>query len=203
MIHIVLCAFMMCWVSDVAWAGRPAIPEMSESEVQKLSQGKVVIRDDPGPSDLTGVQGLVEIAASREAIWDVLLDLELIRDANNSVKSLDGYRDEVGPDGTRYIGLHYVLGVMMTEVEYYTLREFHREEDYLTWALDPDFDSDVKATQGHYVLYPGKTPGTQLLVYLTRVDSGRKIPAWIQEYLTGRTLKSYLDFVKTASEEKR
>ena len=71
----------------------------------------------------------------------------------------------------------------------------------MTWSLDPSKNSDLLHTSGHYVVAEGRTPGTVLLSYKTQADSGRSVPRWIQQMLTGRALKGYLGHVKTIAEK--
>ena len=196
-----LCVVLLAALPIVSFAARPEKPALSADEVEKITAGKIVIRSDDSVEGLTGVEGFVEIKAPAAEIWKVLLDTDLIQEANGSVKSLVTYRDEPAPNGGRAIGLHYVLTVAWTDVSYHTLREYRPTEDYMSWTLDKSFENDIEDTQGAYVVWPSTTPDTVLLAYATRVDSGRKIPAWIQEWLTGRSLKGYLKFVKVYAEK--
>ena len=70
----------------------------------------------------------------------------------------------------------------------------------MTWTLDPAKPGDLVHTSGFYVIAPGEAPGTQRITYQSQTDSGRRIPGWIQRFLTTRALKGYLEHIKAAAE---
>ena len=170
----------------------------TEAEWAKIQKGDVAVRSAP-ELDPPGAYGWIEVKAKHETVWRVLNDPKEAAAASGAVESVDVYVDEPTATG-RKIGLHYVLNVAFTEVSYHVLRDFRPSENWMVWTLDPDKKSDLVVTSGHYVLAEGRTPGTLLLSYKTQVDSGRSMPKWIQQMLTGRALKGYLGHVKTIAE---
>lgn len=189
-----LCAF----VTSLAWAGAPEPVMPTEAEWSKVVTGAVVSRNAPELSP-PGAYAWVEVKASSDKIWDVINDPAEAAAASGAVESVDKYLDEKGPEGRR-IGLHYVLNVAWTEVSYHVLRDFRRDQGFMTWTLDPSKKSDLVHTSGSYVIKEGRTPGTVLLIYATQTDSGRNVPTWVTNMLTGRALKGYLGHVKTIAE---
>ncbi len=176
----------------------PATVDPTTEEWGKLQAGEVVVRSAP---DLVppGAYGWVEVKATDPVIWDVLNDPEVAKGAGGAVQSVEKYLDE-SVAGSRKVGLHYVLNVAWTEVEYFVLRDLRPAESRMTWTLDPSKASDLVATTGSYLLASGRTPGTRLLSYATQTDSGRNVPQWIQDMLTGKALRGYLGHVDATAE---
>ncbi|MCO4743384.1 MAG: hypothetical protein KC912_01260 [Proteobacteria bacterium] len=178
-----------------AMAAKPAIPSLTEDESSAVAKGDVVLRDDP--NDPQAMYAFVEIAAERSKVWLALNDADLIESSSGTISQCDPYTD-VTENGVRTIKLHYILNVAWSEVVYYIHRQHHTTEDYLEWTLDPDKTSDLVQADGYYVLT--ERDGKTLLVYWAKTNSGRRVPAWIKDMLTGRALKGWLDTVKTTSE---
>jgi hypothetical protein len=178
-----------------AMAAKPAIPALTEDESAAIANGEVVLRDDP--SDAEAMYAFVEIAAERSKVWKALNDADLIESSSSTISQCEPYAD-VTDAGVRTIKLHYILNVAWSEVVYYIHRQHHTTEDYLEWTLDADKTSDIVQADGYYVL--SERNDKTLLVYWAKTNSGRKVPAWIKDMLTGRALKGWLDTVKTTSE---
>ncbi|MFT4625901.1 MAG: hypothetical protein ACI8PZ_004572 [Myxococcota bacterium] len=170
----------------------------TEAEWAAISAGSVVVRPAP---ELTppGAYAWVEIEAAPEAIWSTLNDPTVAVAASNAVSSCEATLDEPTSSGRR-IGLHYVLEVAWTEVEYHVIRDFRPGDGTMTWTLDGSKTNDLVSSEGSYVLAPGRTPEHTLLSYASNADSGRNIPQWIQNLLTGKALKKYLGHVQMVAE---
>lgn len=176
----------------------PSTVDPTDQEWAKLQAGEVVVRTAP---DLVppGAYGWVEVKASDAVIWEVLNDPAVAKGAGGAVQSVEKYLDQSSGD-TRKVGLHYVLNVAWTEVEYFVLRDLRVSESRMTWSLDPSKTSDLVATTGTYLLSTGRTPGTRLLAYATQTDTGRNVPQWISDMLTGKALRGYLGHVDATAE---
>lgn len=185
---------------SVSMAAKPAHVPPSETEWAEVVEGKAVTRGAPDLSP-PGAYGWVEIEATPDQIWAVLNNPSVAVEASGAVTSCDKYLDEPTATGRR-IALHYVLNVAWTEVSYHVMRDFRPGEGVMTWRLDDTKDNDLVSSSGHYVLLPGKTAGHTLLVYQSQADSGRRIPQWIQQSLSQRSLRKYLSFVRDAAEAK-
>ena len=175
---------------------RPLAPSLTESETATVQKGDIAMRDDPSDSD--AMYAFMSISASPEDIFAALNNPKLIASSSSSITGCEPYGD-VTEDGVRKIKLHYTLQVAWSEVTYYIAREHHINEGYLSWTLDPERQSDIVQADGYYVLKP-QEDGTTLLVYWAKTVSGRKVPGWIRDMLTGRALKGWLEAVKKESE---
>ena len=176
----------------------PSTREPTDKEWSRLQAGDALTltRSDLEPS---GAMGFVEIEAPAATIWSVINDPKETVASSGSVTSCERYLREDTPTGES-IGLHYVLNVAWTEITYSVLRDFRPSEGRMTWSLDPSKANDLAHTSGLYTLHPGRSPGHTLVIYVSQVDSGRRVPAAISQFLTGRALKGYLKHIQVASE---
>jgi hypothetical protein len=184
--------------ASIAWA-KPVPTEPTEDEWKSIIAGEVVTRPAP---ELTppGAYAWAEIEATPDAIWNVLIDPAEVAASSNTVTSCELYRDDPHAAG-RFIGFHYVLNVAWTEVTYFILRDFRPSEGYMSWTLDPSKTSDLAVADGFYLVKPGRTPGHNMLYYTTLTDSGRKVPQWLQTWLSSKALRGYLAHVKNIAEK--
>ncbi len=182
---------------SVALATPTAEPPTTE-EWQRIEAGEIVVRGAPN-LDPPGAFAWVQLDASPDRIWQVLNDPALTASSSSAITSCSRYRDDQTPHG-RAIGLHYVLNIGFTEVTYFLLRDLRPDQGWMTWELDPDHESDLVSSTGYYVLTTGRRPDTLLLTYKSQADSGRSIPRWIQQFLTGRALRGYLSAVVRAAD---
>lgn len=176
-----------------------ATPQPTEAEWAKLVASEVVTRTAP-ELEPDGAYGWVEIAASPERIWAALTDPALAVSSSSAVKECTAYLDEPLPGGGRRFGWAYVLNVALSEVRYHVIRELRPAEGRMSWTLDPGRPNDLVHSVGFYALAPGRTEGRTLLAYQSQVDTGRRIPAWIQQFLSGRALVSFLGKVRDEAE---
>ncbi len=197
LVAILFSAF--AWPASV-WAEKPQIPELSANQQQDLEAGKLIFithNPDTGPSIVTG---LAEIRVSAKKLWGLLLDTAEIKKASKSVKELHTYMDEVDASGVRTIGLNYLIKSGPISLRYYVKRRYVARDGYMTWMLDAKHESDLAQTTGSYSTHVSKRPGRVLFLYRASVDVGKNVPAWIEERLAAKSLKSYLQHVKQLAE---
>ncbi len=197
LVAILFSAF--AWPASV-WAEKPQIPELSANQQQDLEAGKLIFithNPDTGPSIVTG---LAEIRVSAKKLWGLLLDTAEIKKASKSVKELHTYMDEVDASGVRTIGLNYLIKSGPISLRYYVKRRYVARDGYMTWMLDAKHESDLAQTTGSYSTHVSERPGRVLFLYRASVDVGKNVPAWIEERLAAKSLKSYLQHVKQLAE---
>ncbi len=188
-------------------AAKPPPPVLTDKERSRVDDGKVAVISEhdrsSGDSTLATVTGLVEIAAPVERIWEILLSRQHLVDSSSVVKSVAHY-GETSDDGDHYsFGLKFELKVAFSTLDYWVRRDLHRKDGYLTWLIDSGQPNDLKYTEGSYSVFPSPNEGRLWLVYRARIQSGKAIPAWLEEDLTEGSLKTYLAYVKEHAEAPR
>jgi len=187
-------------VPSLASAGQPTLPTMTEKEQSKVSDGKLVLLQEEAENGTAVVTGLLEIEGERAEIWDIVLDNAHIIASSGATKECVTYKDEIDADGLRDLRLAFMLKVGFSEIRFHSHRTVNLAEDWMTWELDQDKDNDIKATLGSYSLWPGSKPGTVLFVYKARIETGKRVPEWLEEELTESSLKKFLVYVKDVAE---
>jgi len=183
-----------------ALAAKPALPELSDSDREKIADGKIVLKKTEEGEGNSLVNAVVELAAEPAELWPILFSVEHMRASSKSIKSLDATRDVMeGKD--RFLDLTYVLKVGWSEIRYSVNRHYTASDDTMRWTLDKTKEADIEWTEGSYSCYPGSKPGTTLFLYRAKIVTGKAIPAWLEEDLTESSLKKYLKYLKQTAEE--
>jgi hypothetical protein len=179
----------------------PKMPKVSVREEQRLREGKLVLRTERDATDEGSavITGIIEVNATPEQIWKILLHFESIPQSSKAMKEADRYFDDKGADH-RIINMRYMLKVAWVEVVYHVHHDYFPSAGYLVWALDGAKENGIAATVGSFSTWPGSSPGTTRFLYRTMVDTGRSIPQWVEEELSESSLKSYIKHVKKAAE---
>lgn len=177
----------------------PGAAQTSEDDEQKLAKGDTVVQlnlDGQGGGFVTGV---VDIAASEEAIWRILAAFERIPESTPAIKTVDRYRDDKTAWG-RHVDVGYMLEIAWEKVHYHVHHDWVPDKRYLVWTLDPDRENDIVDTTGSFSTFPSPRPGHVRFVYRTRVITGRRIPKWVEEELSVQSLKKYIRFIQKEAE---
>ena len=181
-------------------APKPTLPKLSEKEEERLRGGKLVmtrqVADGAG-----AVTGLIEIAATPEEVWKILVNFEGLPESTPSIKEVNRYTDSEVGGGHRVIDIGYMLKVAWVEIRYWVHHDYFPEKQYLVWNLDAAKPNEIAATTGSFSTWPGSAPGKTRYLYVTSVDTGRSVPDWVEEDLTESSLKKYMKFVKQKAEK--
>jgi len=183
-------------------SGKPSLPALTDKEEAKLVDGKLLLwttRDEA--ADGAGVvTGLIEIAAEPSEIWTILLDFESIPETSSAMRSADRYEDKAA-GSSRVIGVEYLVKVAWVEIIYSVHHDYFADRGFLVWTLDPAKENGIKTTVGSFSTWPGSAPGRTRFLYRTSVDTGRRVPDWVEEDLSEGSLKSYIKAVRSRAEQ--
>ncbi len=144
------------------------------------------------------VMGLAVIEAEADAVWSLLLDRDFMKTSSKAIEDAVFYDDRTEA-GVRRMGIAWTLKVAFQEVKYFTLREYHVEQQHMTWTLDPAKENDLASTEGSYTTLPGPRPGTTYLIYRSFFDAGQSMPSWLEENIAESGIKKYLKNLKAAT----
>ncbi len=181
---------------------KPARPALSEDQLARLRAGEVIVfkTEDPARPNVATATGIVEIETTEEEIFDILTSEAHSEAASKAMKNCTIQRDErLGPHH-RQLTVTYLMKVGPTEIEWTVVRDLYEGQGLLEFEIDDSYDNDIAWTAGYYALFPGSSDGKIMIVYVSNLDSGRKIPQWLEEDLTQGSLKRYLRYLKTAAE---
>ncbi len=200
-----LIALLMLAVVAPAHAAKPTYPTLSDDEKEKLADGKLVLRKSIDGGESGTIVGIQRIDASTDDVWRILLAFERIPESNDSIVVAEDYTAEMSrtaPAGTRFIDVHYELSVVGQSIEYNVHHTHRPSEGYLEWTLDDQKDNDIDATVGSFSVWPVEGQAGQVdFLYITRIDTGRSVPGWVETLLSKTSLKGYIKFVKKEAEQ--
>ncbi len=194
-------ALVLCLAPSAALAAKPTLPTLSEADMQKVRDGKIVLTKTKDAAGVTTVNAVCELAAPASELWPIIFSVEHIKASSSSIKELVATRDETGADGVRHLDLSYMLKVGWTEIRYSVRRTYVAAEETMSWVLDKTRPADIEWTEGSYSVYPGSAEGRTLFLYRARIETGKSIPAWLEEDLTESSLKKYLKYLKDTAEK--
>jgi hypothetical protein len=185
---------------SMASAAKPTLPTLNEKDAEKLADGKLVLTKDSDGDDSAVITGLLEIAAEPQDIWDIVLDNAHMVASSGVTKEVVTYKDEIGPDGLRDLRLAFLMKIGFTEIRFHSARTVNVQDGWMRWHLDDDKENDIKATVGSYSLWPASKPDHILFVYKATIETGKRVPRWLENELTESSLKKFLIYVKDVAE---
>lgn len=192
----------LLWASDAAAANKPNCPVLSDDQRAQIEAGKVVVyasKEDPDSSVATAT-GIVEIQGTEREIFAILTSEAHSEAASKAMQDCQIVHDEQVAAGHRRLTVTYTMKVVTQTIQWTVVRDVYEGQGLLTFEIDPSYDNDIAWTAGQYSLYPGSSSGKTIVVYVSNLDSGRRIPQWVEEELTEGSLKKYLKYLKTATE---
>ena len=171
---------------------------LTPENIQKLEAGKLIIfkeqkKDKKGKSKGRGVViGLIDRPV--DEVWTMILDCTTHPEYMPRVVSTEAYK---GKDGRE--GIHEMIKVLWKKVEYHVLQTMDEEKHAVSWVLDDSKKNDIQGTTGYWRFVPHKE--TQCIaVYAVRVETGMKVPAFVEDFLMKQDLPSVLKAVKKRAE---
>jgi len=183
-------------------AERPVLPELTAKQEARVVEGKLVMVPKPPQKEgHAAVTGIIEIEAEAQDIWAVLLSNEYIVESSKSVREVVTYHDVTDSSGARDLRLAFLMKVGWSEIRFHSHRTVRQAEGYMTWQLDTDKSNDIESSKGSYSTWPGSAPGRTRFLYEARIETGKKIPEWLEEELTESSLKKFLVYVKKIAEQ--
>ena len=94
-------------------------------------------------------------------------------------------------------GVKQSLKIAWKKLKYHIVQQYDAEAYVVHWYLDPDKENDVKESRGYWKLIPHGEKQS-IVIYSVDVDSGMRVPAFIENYM----LRSDLPGVVLAMEKR-
>lgn len=175
--------------------------ELGPDAWARVQAGKVVIdvvQQDEHSSDPHGTaRGVVEIPAPPDQVWQVLTDFEHWPDFTPNVKSVTVEQRDAG-----HARVRQSARIFWSTISYTTNRQLDPEKGLMTWTLDPSEPHNITAISGSAQLIPVDDRKATIMEYQTRVDIGFSLPAFVEDWLAGRSLPEHLRAVRREVERR-
>lgn len=168
---------------------------LTEAEIEQALAGKVPARSEPftTPEGLATGRGIGAIAIERPIaeVWDTLARFE---DRAEYVPRLLSVT--VLDRTPSRIHVRQEIDASVRKVKYTAFYDLDAEKRTIHWTLDKSApDNGIKGVDGTYALYEVGA-GRTLLVYRTWLDSGLKVPQFIQRYVAVHSIPNLLRAIK-------
>ncbi len=195
--HRTLRGWLLALAGPLLVAAIPHTPPpplaLTADEESTLSEGKIVVRVDPGSETGGGVTGVLDVSAAPDVALDALLDLQARVGEVGGLRSVTRYLD-----APEQIGVRWELRVLTFDVVFHNLYTIDRARGWVRYSLDPSKDNALASVEGAYQVYP--VPAGTRIVYRTETDSGRRIPQWLKRKIATDSLEEQLSAIGKRAE---
>ncbi len=168
------------------------LAQLKYADRAKLAkEGFVVANSLSSGDEIKGIiTAYIIVKKPKQAVWDLL--------RKPSLQHL--YLPRLEKSKTVNKGENRELGWFQIKVSFVTIENQveHRwwpEISRMAWALDPDYDNDLKQQDGYYNLY-ALDENTTLMELGTALETSALVPGFVQEYLTKKDLPEVIAAVK-------
>ena len=172
----------------------PQPVELNPAQVAQLERGEVVLQQRLDDSGGGGV-AVQYISATEKSVWSTILSYHRYKDWVDNVVSCEMY-DRRGDD----IYVEMISSIMGFKVGLYTKNHLRKDQQYMSWTLDYQRESDVDDMIGYWrVEQIQESPPITRVDYRTEMKvSG--VPSFVANYLTKDALVSGTQWVKKQAE---
>ena len=126
------------------------------------------IEDVTNEQGVKGLRATYQLAASREAIWDLLTNYDRFRETFNRIHNLEVINeDEQGAE------VRFKIKVMFLSFDYTLQRDYLRPYELLTWHRT---SGDFRQISGSWSILPGPGEGIHTVIFESFVDIGYLVP---------------------------
>ncbi len=165
-----------------------APPKLSSDEMEKISRGKVILREVKGQGEARSCQAIAVIKAPPSKV------MAFLRDYPSYVKYMPHLKDiKVSWNGNMATN-SYQLKIALTKVAY-TLNLLHYGDSVIEWEY---VSGDIRDTNGYYHLHPFNDSQWTLVDYNVYTDPGMPIPQFIVNLLTRSSMPDVIEAIRKA-----
>ena len=164
-----------------------------------LAPGNVVaveksisIEDVTNEQGVKGLRATYQLAASREAIWDLLTDYDRFRETFTKIHSLEVINED--DQGAR---VRFKIKVMFLSFDYTLQRDYVRPYELLTWHRT---GGDFRQISGSWSILAGPDEGVHTVIFESFVDVGYLIPTALVRNRAARELENTVILIRTRLE---
>ncbi len=172
--------------ADVATVRDPlSADEWAQVQAGESVVSRVVETDTQG-NKKSSARSTAILPFSVAAVWDVLIDFEARPRFAPGIKSVVRVRQE-----GNQIWLDQRIHVLLVEIYFRIINTIDTEFGRVSWRIDPEAKNEIADTNGSWqVVRLGERQ--TLLQYQSRIDSGRPVPEFVEDFLSSTSLPKVL-----------
>jgi hypothetical protein len=193
LIHII--ALLLMVVCSAAAAADSPLDRFTAEERQKLTKGEAVYRHVKTEGEDGKIHGHGEsyavINAPIDRCWKIFTEF----DKHQLYFPRKKKSEVVKSEGNKY-WVYKQFEFYVVTVEYTVLYTVDKERRRVDFDMDKSYPHDLEDTAGYFQFEKLDDKRTLFTYAATRVETGLKVPGFIQEYLTSRDLPAVVLNVK-------
>jgi uncharacterized protein YndB with AHSA1/START domain len=175
--------------------------EYSADDWNTLTAGKVLTSDVTDGGSGEAKEGTVQAAGiilrPPSRVWTTLVDFASRPRFQPGTKDVRVVRVE----GNRvWVTEH--LRFFLVDVHYTVINTLDPARGTVRWVLDESVEHDIGGTRGSWQLTPLAAGHQTLLTYRAWIDTGRYVPAFIQQFLLQRSLPNVIGGIRDEVERR-
>lgn len=187
-VSLALVFLLTMLAATAAWAVQVNVRDLTAAELAQVEAGEIILEsqrynDAEGNARGRGL-AIGYIKADKDKILDTILAYDTYPQWMPRVKKTSFYKNTATEKDVKF-----KLKVLIT-IEYHIRHRINAEAGEITWELDTGKPNDIKATTGFWKIVPHKDGC--LVYYSVALDSGKAIPAAIEDYLTKKDLPNII-----------
>jgi uncharacterized protein YndB with AHSA1/START domain len=174
--------------------GEPSHDGLSEADWAAVSRGEILISEtrEAAPSDSErSVQVVGRIAAPPAEVWKVLADFESRPRWQPNAKEVRIVRTD---ENRVWVSEH--MRFFLTDIRCQIINTLDPDHGSIRWVLDDSVAHDIRGSKGSWQLHPLAGRET-LAVYRAWIDTGRRVPQFVQRFLLKRSLPQVIGDLRT------
>jgi ribosome-associated toxin RatA of RatAB toxin-antitoxin module len=140
----------------------------AERNWHALSQGEVLVETIEKSAGFPGLRAMFVVPASRERIWDVLLDYEHFPEIFAGIDNL-----QVLAQDAQGATIEFWVDAVLQKYHYVVYRHYEKPGWRLTWRR---LSGDLRRLEGSWEIRDTPQRGVHLLVYESYVQVGGMVP---------------------------
>jgi len=153
----------------------------------------ISIEDVTNEQGVKGLRATYQLAASREAIWDLLTDYTRFRETFQRIHSL-----EVINENDQGAEVRFEVKVLFLSFDYTLQRDYERPYELLTWHRT---GGDFQQISGSWRILPGPAEGIHVVVFESFVDVGYLVPTAMVRDRAAQELETTVARIRARLEE--
>lgn len=160
--------------------------QLSAEEWAQVQAGESVVSNvidkDAQGNKKSSARSTAILPFSVAAVWNVLVDFEARPRFASGIKSVVRVRQE-----GNQVWLDERMTVLMVDIYFRIINTIDTELGRISWRLDPEAKNEIADSNGSWQVVRFAEAQT-LLQYQSRIDSGRPVPGFVEEFLTSTSL---------------